>query len=62
VLQIRATDKAAAFRVYKRLSEQERIKAKERVKRFYYNLGSTKYVVKAVNYLRNKNFNDQFLC
>lgn len=62
VLQIRATDKAAAFRVYKRLSEQERIKAREKVKRFYYNLGNTKYVVKAVNYLRNKNFNDQFLC
>lgn len=60
VTMIRSTDKAAASRIWKKLSAQEKTKAKAKISNYYYNLGKVSHCVKAVNYLKNKNFNDEF--
>jgi len=62
VMAIRATDKLAAFREYKKLTIEEREKAFKMIRRFFYNQENVKLLTKAVNYLANKRFNDQFLC
>ncbi len=48
--------------MWKKLSTEELKKATAMIERFYYNQDKARFVTKAVNYLRNKNFNDQFLC
>lgn len=60
ITMLRSTDKAAASRIWKKLSAQEKTKAKAKIGNYYYNLGKVSHCVKAVNYLKNKNFNDQF--
>jgi hypothetical protein len=60
ITSLRATDKVAASRIWSKLSSQEKTKAKTKISNYYYNLGKISYCVKAVNYLKNKNFNDQF--
>lgn len=62
IMMIPSTSKTNGFRIWKRLSTEERKKATAMIQRFFYNQDKARYCVKAVNYLRNKNFNDQFLC
>ncbi|HEY5589495.1 MAG TPA: hypothetical protein VIK55_00625 [Paludibacter sp.] len=57
---IRAVDKEPSFRCWRKLSFDEREKAVERISRYYYSLSKTTYCVKALTYLRNKKFDDQF--
>jgi len=59
--QIQATDKDPSYRCWRKLSFEERTKAVERISRYYYSLSKTTYCVKALTYLKNKKFNDQFL-
>ena len=59
--QIQATDKDPSHRCWRKLSFEERTKAVERIPRYYYSLSKTTYCVKALTYLKNKKFNDQFL-
>ena len=59
--QIQATDKDPSHRCWRKLSFEERAKSVERIPRYYYSLSKTTYCVKALTYLKNKKFNDQFL-
>lgn len=58
--QVRAVDKLPSFRAWKKLSKNERIKAQDKIAQYYYSLSKTMYCVKALTYLTNKKFNDQF--
>lgn len=62
IMMIPSTNKYSGFMIWKKLSTEERKKATAMIERFYYNQDKDRYCVKAANYLRNKNFNDQFLC
>lgn len=62
VMMLPSTSKCNGYRIWNKLCAEERKKATAMIERFYYNQDKERYVIKAVNYLRNKNFNDQFLC
>lgn len=57
---MQATDKAAAAKLWQMLDSVEKRLATENIIKYYYNLGNTRYCVKALTYLRNKKFNDEF--
>ena len=58
--QMAAVDKYAAFQCWKKLTRAERAKAATNISQYFFNLSKTKYCVKALNYLKNKKFNDEF--
>ena len=53
-------DKVVSYRFWRMLSLSERDLAVKNMRKYYYNLSNTTYCVKALTYLRNKKFNDQF--
>lgn len=57
---IPATDKITAHKLWTRLSLREREKAGAKIGRYYFSLSKTTYCVKALTYLKNKKFNDEF--
>ena len=59
--KIAATDKLAAYKLWCKLPVGEREKALSKINRYYFNLAKTTYCAKALTYLKNKKFNDQFL-
>lgn len=58
--QTPAVDKVATFRAWRKLTIEERDKATKKVTAYYYSLSKTSYCAKAVTYLQNKKFNNQF--
>jgi hypothetical protein len=59
--QMPGVDKVAAYKAWHKLSFDERTKAATMIPRYYYSLTKTTYCVKALTYLQNKKFNDQYL-
>jgi hypothetical protein len=57
---LQTTDKEAAYRSWRKLSTAERDKAVSNTGNYFYSLSKSTYCVKALTYLHNKKFNDQF--
>ena len=53
------TDYQAALKYWNKLSDQERQKAIDNIKPYFYSLNDKKYCKKARTYLADKNFNDE---
>lgn len=60
ITRLPATDKIAAFKLWTKLTASEHEKAQAKIGRYYYSLSKTTYCVKALTYLKNKKFNDQY--
>jgi hypothetical protein len=60
ITSMQAVDKEAAYRSWRKLSTTERNKAESNVRNYFYSLAKSTYCVKALTYLHNKKFNDQF--
>jgi len=54
------TDKDAALKYWKKLSEKDKQKAADNIQDYYNSLNDKKYCKKARTYLDDKNFNDEF--
>jgi len=57
---MQAVDKDAAYRIWRKFSLDERKLAISNINNYYYGLSKTTYCVKALTYLKNKKFNDEF--
>ena len=58
--ELSATDKHAAYKVWKGLSKSEQEKARKKIQDYYFSLSNTRFCSKALTYLKNKKFNDEF--
>lgn len=57
--EMAAVDKFAAFQNWKKLTIAEQDMAAKNISLYFFNLAKSKYCVKALNYLKNKKFNDE---
>lgn len=58
--QTPAVDKVAAYRAWRKLTLEERDNALKKISHYYYSLSKVTYCAKAVTYLHDKKFNNQF--
>jgi len=60
ITSMKKTDRNAAEKYWKKLTDQERVKAQENITPYYNSIKDKKYIKKARTYLNDKNFNDEF--